>query len=264
MALAPSTLNYMIGKGKVYFDRFDANGSTGELDLGNDPDFSNTPTVEELDHYSSMAGIKTKDKSATVSADITLKFTLDEPNTENLNLMFLGEPVTNTLQADGIVTAEDITAHVGRWIKLKYRNIVGATVVVTTVGGGVTYVLNTDYQVDTSAGRIYIVPSGNIGETEALEVDYYYGSVSYPTINPMSASSIEGLIRFIGDCTHGCNYEVIYWKVKIKPTGDFKFIGEDWTTITLEAEVLDDSANHPTHPKGMIVNLTDAIQNPES
>ena len=41
--------NILLGRGKIYFDRFDANGArTGELFLGNCPTFEITPTSEDI------------------------------------------------------------------------------------------------------------------------------------------------------------------------------------------------------------------------
>lgn len=87
----PSTDNYMLGKGILKFDRFDADGnSTGLRDLGNVPAFTLQPAIESLDHYSSRAGLKVKDKTVTVQAGLTAKFTIEEYDKENLALALLG------------------------------------------------------------------------------------------------------------------------------------------------------------------------------
>jgi hypothetical protein len=49
------------------------------------------PTVETLDHFSAMAGVKTKDRTVTVTRSATLAMTLEEWTPENLALAFLGE-----------------------------------------------------------------------------------------------------------------------------------------------------------------------------
>lgn len=92
MPTAPSTGNYMLGKGVLKFDRFDSDGlPTGIRDLGNCPNFSLTPTVETLDHFSSREGLKKKDLSVTLSAGLTAKFTLEEYDKQNLAMALLGE-----------------------------------------------------------------------------------------------------------------------------------------------------------------------------
>jgi hypothetical protein len=75
----PSTTNYTVGKGIIYFDRFTAAGaSTGYRDLGNAPALSLSTTIEKLKHYSSRSGIKSLDFTANTSKEAMVKFTLDE------------------------------------------------------------------------------------------------------------------------------------------------------------------------------------------
>ena len=104
--MTASTNNYLLGKGILYFDRFDDAGlPTGEVDLGNCPAFSLQPTVETLDHFSSRSGLKVKDKSVTVQAGLTAKFTLEEFSLANLAMALLGT-VTNDVIA--ILTESEI------------------------------------------------------------------------------------------------------------------------------------------------------------
>ena len=257
---APNTLNYMVGKGKVYFDRLDSNNlPTGEMDLGNDPTFSNTPVIEELDHYSSMSGVKTKDKSAIISNDISLKFTLDEINVDNLVLALMGDKVEYISQSDGNQVNAVITAHIGKYAKLPHRNLTPGTVDLTNVAGTVHYTEGVDFSVDSVIGRIKILSGGVIAENQPLHVDYVYEAISYPAVFPATRSEVEGLLRFVGDVTFGSNFEVCYWRVKLKVTGDINLISDEWTQIEFEGDVLDDSANHPTQPKGYWIDLSAGV-----
>jgi hypothetical protein len=261
---APNVLNYMVGKGRVYFDRFtDAGVSTGELHLGNDPVFAETPVTETLDHFSSMEGIKLKDLSVNLSAGINLKFTLDEINVKNLDLAFLGDGVEYTVQAAGNQANEPITAHIGKYIKLNRRKLVAGTVNVTNVAGTITYVDGVDYEVDTTIGRVLIITGGTIAENQVLHVDYTYDACNIPTIKPITNTKVEGLIRFVGNCTHGSDFEIVHWKVKLAASGDINFISDEWAQMEFTAEVLSDAANHPDSPFGEIIDL-EADTAPES
>ncbi len=57
MAGSPNTENYTLGKGVVFFDRydFDAAEYTGERDLGNAPVFAFNIALEKLEHYKNQA-----------------------------------------------------------------------------------------------------------------------------------------------------------------------------------------------------------------
>ncbi|OGK08974.1 MAG: hypothetical protein A2Y63_05645 [Candidatus Riflebacteria bacterium RBG_13_59_9] len=102
----PSTANYIIGKGILSFDRWDQDGlPTGMRDLGNAPNFTITPTVEMLDHFSSREQLKKKDLTVNISAGLTVKFTLDEFDKENLAIALFGTVSGQqiTLMADTVL-----------------------------------------------------------------------------------------------------------------------------------------------------------------
>lgn len=253
---SPHVDNYMLGKGKLYFDRFDADGvSTGEFDLGNAPDFTLTPTIESLDHFESMGGIKEKDKSVDVSVGFTVKFTLDEMSRWNLMLAINGTTEGTFSQGSGHQVNEPITAHSGKYSKLTRRNT--HDVIVTNEAGTVTYTDVTDYTVDRSSGRIFIVEDGSITDGATLHVDYLYDDTTYGQLIAMEDTTVEGSLRFVGNPAVGPKYEVEVWKVKVKPTGDVKFITEEWSSIEIEGEVLKDDAGHPTMPWFRMLDITE-------
>jgi len=90
---------YYVGRGIVSFDRYVDGLPTGMRDLGNCPRFDLTPATEELPHYSSREGLKTKDKVVVLSAEATIPFTLDEYDLDNIVLAVLGEKLDETTVA---------------------------------------------------------------------------------------------------------------------------------------------------------------------
>ena len=253
---SPDVSNYQVGKGVVYFDKFDEDGvKTGELDLGNDPTFSLNLNVEELEHFSSRKGLKEKDKIAVISASIEGKFTLDEINKENLQLAFMGNDITHLTQVGASVTNESVTAHVGKYSSFTYRKITDGSVTVTDSTGATTYNEDTDYEIDYDSGRIKILSDAAISDEESLLVDYTYGTISIPQINIAENTEIQGQLRFKGDCTLGYNYEIILWKVKLSPSGDINFISEDWNKLEFNFKGMVDDVNHPDQPWGVILDL---------
>lgn len=86
MATSPSVLNYFVGKGTLSFTK--TGGSA--RDLGNAPEVEITPEIEKLDHFSSRAGVKSKDRSVTLSKTLTIRVVLDEITADNLALLLLG------------------------------------------------------------------------------------------------------------------------------------------------------------------------------
>lgn len=93
---SPDVRNYVIGKGSAYFTR--AGGVRRHM--GNATVFEVEPTVEELDHFSSMSGVRTKDKVAVIEKSAVVRVTLEEFTVENLRLALLGGEATDNTSGD--------------------------------------------------------------------------------------------------------------------------------------------------------------------
>lgn len=86
--LAPSTENYVIGKGFLIFKPA---GETDFFHLGNVPNFTFTPAVTKLDHFSSQEGTKEKDASIVTEKSGTVKITMEEFTKRNLGILLMGD-----------------------------------------------------------------------------------------------------------------------------------------------------------------------------
>jgi len=251
MALSPSTENFQLGKGVVYFDRKDlATGLyTGERDLGNAPSLSFNVSLEKLEHFSSRGGLRSKDKEIISQITPGISFTLDEVTAENLALLTLADiiDVTQTSQA---VVDEPHVAHLGKRIDLLYRGITSVTV--KKAGGTPTYVNGDDYVIDTALkddkiGRIYIKEDGDIVEGDNLLVSYTRGAITYKRVAAFKQTQVEGFLRFVSDNPAGGQQELQIWRVSLTPSGDTGLIGDDWSTLGFSGEILKD-ASHSDSP----------------
>lgn len=96
MAIAsPDIRNYTIGKGSVHVR---VSGETNFRHMGNCPEFEFTPEIEELEHFSSMTGVKSVDRTEVLSRKGTLRIVFEEMTAENLAIALLGDITT---QSDG-------------------------------------------------------------------------------------------------------------------------------------------------------------------
>lgn len=86
--MAASVSNYYIGKGIVSFKK---EGEGAFRDIGNCPEFEFTPTIETLEHFSSRAGVRTKDLTVVLEKSGTLRVVFEELTQANLLIAFLGE-----------------------------------------------------------------------------------------------------------------------------------------------------------------------------
>ena len=91
MPTAPNTNNYTVPGGiKLY-----VNTGSGERDLGNIVDIDLEPGQDLLEHFTNRSGKRTKDKEIVLEDKMTISFTLDEPNIENMRLYFRGGAITD-------------------------------------------------------------------------------------------------------------------------------------------------------------------------
>jgi len=247
---SPSPNNYQLGRGKVYFDIFDGSGNlTGELDLGNAPEFNLAPEVEKLEHYSSMSGLKTKDKEVALEVKLTGSIQLDEINLRNLKLAFLGDDATLSQAGASVTDEEVVCTTLDAWYSLANRSISAVTV---TDAIGTPLTLNDDYKVDATLGRIYAVDGGAISASDTIKVSYTAAALELTGINIANVTKIEGQLRFMGDPGTGNKFELLAWKATLTPDGEFSFISDDWGVLNLAVEVLSDSVGHPSNPLGVI------------
>lgn len=86
--ISPDTGNYLIGKGIILFQ---PTGAADFYHVGNVPSLAITPKTTLLDHFSSMAGTKTKDLTLVTEKTMELKMQMEEFTARNLALIMLGD-----------------------------------------------------------------------------------------------------------------------------------------------------------------------------
>jgi len=91
MPTPPSTDNYVIGKGVMSIAEWSGGAPGAYIDMGNCPVVDLEPTVERLDHFSSRAELREKDKSIIVEVGYNLTFDCDEIAARNLKRFLLGD-----------------------------------------------------------------------------------------------------------------------------------------------------------------------------
>lgn len=321
--MTPSTDNYTLGKGIVYFNKKETGGTyKGERDLGNAPEFKFSVDLTALEHYSSRGGLRAKDKKIISEVTPAIAFTLDEITDENLALLTLGE-VESVNQAIADFADTLASVYQDRYRELSKRAVgifvlpidnevgagfdIGETVtggtsaatgvvalvltdqlyLVTVTGGpfqddevitggtsattadvndvaggavqsgvlAVTdstattqYIAGTDYEVDATVGRIKVLTSGSILDASDILVTGSCEVYVYQKVKALATSELEGAIRFVSDNPVGNNMELVLHRVSLTPAGDTAMIGEDWSTLGFEGEVLKDETGHPTSP----------------
>lgn len=320
----PNVENYTLGRGMLYWDPWDATNLRyeGERALGNAPEISINMNATFLDHYSSMSGFKSKDKTVVNELAPQITFALDELVSDNWQMLVFGSKSTVTQSADDSNTLVIPDPLKGRYYDLGFRAIastrithgtvsggpfqVGETItggtskktavvvevgsgylIVNTVSGaftgsptfetitggtssatatttssnvevsglvslkttsGSTYYASTDFTVDATSGRLYITPASTIVEGTSLTANFGVAASTYTKVTALTAVGQDGKLRYVSDNPVGGSYEMIIWKVRIKPNGDTALIGDDWARLLFQGDILRDATYHPTSP----------------
>jgi hypothetical protein len=288
--------------GNLWLDRFVSGVRTGERDVGNCPKFTLVkPTIEQKEKLSHR--VESFGQSAQIQVmknQRKVQISLDDlagAFKDNLVLAMFGEDSVVSVTA-GSVTAESITAHLGKGTKLAKKKVKSTPAVVveaetpdawadeepyvltdfvlagiyraecTTAGTSgtteptwagkvpgdtvtdgtvtwtirkLTYDLDIDYELTTTADITHIIPlsTGAIVEGQTLEVDYSYDSYSGYKILADKNTQVDIFCRLVGtNIANGDSVEVVVYKATFKPTSDLAWIMDDFGVLELEGDVL--------------------------
>lgn len=252
-AIAPNSGNLLLGRGKLYGDRLTySNGvytRTGEFDLGNCTQFEITPKLEVKEKYESMDPSSQLYSRAVTRQTHSVKIQGDEFALFNLaNALSGGQGSINVTGATVSGTPGETvcagTTLAGAWYPLQYRNVSGVTVKL----GATTLVAGTDYILDATRGRIYIVPGGAGVGAGPLTAGYTYGTYTLNTVQAGTQAGVDMYLRFVGNPVKGPTFEAEFWHVQFIPNGNLGFITNDFGNWTLEGMCIADNINHPSEP----------------
>lgn len=251
--------NYTLGRGKVYFARFqDGTTTPGPFRyIGNTPEFNLTIESETLDHFSSDEGIREKDDSVPLEVTRTGSLVCDDIQADNVALFFFGS--TDVLTTASLTGQSETFASVLQGmhyqIGLTASNPVGIRGVtsVTVTGTGATpptYVLDTDYRLDAARGMLEIIEGGAIANNQGIVVNYGI-SASTQTRILSGSEPVEGAMRYLENNPRGANRDVFLPYTKITPNGDLSFKGDEWRQIPFSLEVLKSTGAEAIYINGL-------------
>lgn len=251
----PNTEDYSLGRGVVYASAIDPTtekpDNGGWRDLGNATEFTLTIETETLEHQSSRKGLRIIDKEVILSQQMSISFTLDEINDENLAEFMSGTTATHTNVAIAGFTNFTMVSSVslGRWYDIvnstgeRAYDIDSADLALTeTSGAPVALVEGTDYTLDLKMGRIFLLSTAtNIAAGEpmnaALTADA--GAAPVEEVRGLTQGNIIRAIKFIAENPASSNKqrEYQFHKVTVRSEGDMSLIGDEFSTMTFAGTV---------------------------
>jgi hypothetical protein len=244
----------MLGKGSILFDRFDASGNPqGYSHFGNCTKFELQIKDERAELFQSL------NKSASLIANAlkkrtpTLAITGHDFRSDVMAIAMMSAGKTVLSVGAASITAEQIVGTAptkkGKFFALAHRSVDPTPANVTVKQGVATLTADTDYQlVDPTEGLIYFPTGSGVDDTKAVTVDYATLSKTFDQVAGGTVPQVSGRIRFVPDPADGQKIGVEVWRVNLFPTGQVGLIADDYGNWTLDAAILDDTANHPTAP----------------
>lgn len=243
MPIKHETNEYLIPRGRVYFDPYDAGERlTGEIALGNCPGVTLTIQTEKAEHFSSQTGLREKDGSWVVQVQRTGSLQCDNFSPSNAALWLTGSHEVKTQDATP-VGDEERTVLPGRQYQLGataanplgVRNVKDITV--TPTGGGSAYTAGTDYNVDTETGRVQIVEGGAIAAATVVVFGYTPVAGKFESVKSGAKSELTGALRVVSDNATGGNRDWYLPKVTLSASGDLSLIAEGTDVVVMEFEL---------------------------
>jgi hypothetical protein len=254
--LAPDNTNLLLGAGQVFFKRSDVD--KGYVHLGNCTQFRVEFEDEKREVINRMTSAQGTYRKVTSKRTGRLNIIGQEFNPDNQALVTMGSKTALAQGASSVtgeVLATTAQAVEGAYYRTEYRNISA----VTLTQGTTSLVEDDDYEIiDATLGLIHILEGGGQWtDGVQLDADYTYAADTSTVVRGGDTGDIYGSFLFIGDPAAGPAMDVEIWNVSIEPEGGLDLIGDDFLEWTLNCEILDDSANHPTAPYYQAVDRAD-------
>jgi hypothetical protein len=247
----PSPSNTLFGRGQIFFDRFDANGTDhGQFySLGNCDSFAISTTTDEVDMTDYTQETSAVYNSAIKKTTVALKISGFEISVKNLGILLLGDQTSYTQTAHTAAAQSEtlvptaITGLLGSFWRAPFRNVSAPTL----VQGANTLVSGTDYEIfDAVAGVFRILPGG-VTVVDSTVITYNYtaaamtGATAQDVVRAANTVNIKGKLLFLGKPATGPKMEVLAFNVSLAPDGDFPLISDDFLKWSMKGTINSDA-----------------------
>jgi hypothetical protein len=246
----------MLGKGSILLDRFDPVSGlpTGLQHLGNCTKFELDLKDDIAELYQSLNKNVTLIATAVKKRQPKIAITGTDFSSTHMAIAQMSPGKTTlastatTFTAEVLITAAQAPNAIGRYFRLLNRNVDNVTTPPALTSNSVPLVAGTDFVVaDPVQGLIYI-PVGSSITTHAVTCTYNTLVGSNDQVAGATVPFVQGHILFVPDPVDGQKIGCDIWRVNMNPNGQLGLIAEDYGNWTLDGNILDDTANHPSAP----------------
>lgn len=248
----------MLGKGSILFDIFDANGlPTGFHHLGNATKFELDLKDDIAELYQSLNKNVTLIATAVKKRQPKISITGTDFSSDHLAIIGMSAGKTTLAVSAGVHTAETLISAVqtvnakGRYFRTSVPNVDPTTTPPVLTQNSVALVAGTDWTlIDAVSGLFYIPVTSAIDITGAFAVTITYSTLvgNFDRVAGATVPFQQGHLLFVPDPVDGQKIGCDIWRVNLNPNGMIGLIADDYGNWTLDGNILDDTANHPTAP----------------
>jgi hypothetical protein len=243
----------MLGKGSILLDVFDSTGApTGFQHLGNCTKMEQQIKDDIAELFQSLNKSVSLIASALKKRTPMLAITGTDFSSAHMAIAMCGDLVPLSIAA-GSVTTEPLASATatkkGKYFFTAQRNLSPTPADTVLHQGATALVAGTDYViVDPVTGCIYFPLTSSVSDTLAVTIDYKTVVGEFDQVNAATKPYITGHLKFMPDPTDGQKIGLDVWRIRMNPTGGVGLIADDYGNWSMDARILDDSANHPTCP----------------
>jgi hypothetical protein len=246
----------MLGKGSILLDRFDPTTGlpTGFQHLGNCTKFEIDLKDDIAELYQSLNKNVTLIATAVKKRQPKISITGTDFSSLHMAIAQMSAGKTSvattatTITAEALISAAQAPLAIGRFFRLANKNVdnVGTPPVFTS--NAVTLSNTTDIVLVDPIQGIGYVPVGSTISSHAVTVTYQTLVGSQDHVAGATIPFVQGHILFVPDPVDGQKIGCDIWRCNLNPNGQIGLIADDYGNWSLDGNILDDTANHPSAP----------------
>lgn len=247
----------MLGKGSVLLDRFDLSTGlpTGFQHLGNATKFELDLKDDKAQLFQSLNKNVTLIATAVKKREPKISITGTDFSSDHMAIAQMSTGKTSvattatTFTAETLVSAAQSAVAKGRFYRLAHGNVDNVTVLPALTQNAVVLAAGTDYVVaDAQKGLIYFPLGSAIDGTHPVTCTYNTLAGSNDHVAGATVPFVQGHILFVPDPVDGQKIGCDIWRCNMNPNGQIGLIADEYGNWSLDGDILDDTANHPTAP----------------
>lgn len=223
-----------IGAADCYIDILSDTGQPTGLELqGNCSSFVPKPDAETKEQTANgRNNFGQVLASVVIPKPMTAKVTFNQIRQSLFAAAFFGTK-SAFAQTAGALTDAPVVTIADRFVeigKLKLSNVV-----VKNEAGTVTYILGTDYELNTNLGMIKALSTGAITAGQTVEISASHALIAGTKMEAMTKSNIRIRLKLDGqNFADGREFITNVYSMRLKPSSDFSFIGNDFVEVSFE------------------------------